>query len=90
MTRLEWYCHLRTGWEPMRASHAWTQALIYEGKALGDVYFLRPNGDPLTAVTKLTIAAYKQAAWQSLSESLPFSEFIVRRGRRNRGAHAIG
>lgn len=31
MNRTAWYHHLRSGLNPMKASHAWTQALIYQG-----------------------------------------------------------
>ena len=80
MNRLEWYRHLRKGWEPMRASLAWTQALVYEGKELGDVYFLRPNGDPWDAITKLTIAAYARGAMQDMRENNPFLAVFTLRG----------
>lgn len=81
MTRLDWYRHLRKGWEPMKASHAWTQALAYEGKELGDVYFLRPNGDPLETVTKLTIANYANASFKNLVEHGSFARLLAGRRR---------
>jgi hypothetical protein len=78
MNRLEWYRHLRKGWEPMKASHAWTQALVYDGKDLGDVYFLLPNGDPMECLTRITLANYRQGAWESLIYNNPFPSLLAK------------
>jgi hypothetical protein len=72
MDRMQWYRRLRAGWDPMKASHAWTQALIYDGKELSDVYSLGKNGDPIECLTRITISSYARGAALSIQESNPF------------------
>lgn len=73
---LQWYRHLRQGWEPMKASHAWTQALVYEGKTLADVYVIRPDGSPWEVVTKLTLENYMSSAHTILARSFPVAQLL--------------
>lgn len=79
MTRLSWYRHLRSGFSPMPASHAWLQALIYEGKELDDPYFSGAIGEPLQRIDRLVMLNHIRAAcdfWKSQVEPRPFIDLL--------------
>lgn len=82
MNRLAWYHHLRSGLNPMPASHAWTQALIYDGKALNDPYFSPVAGDPLQRLDRLVIANYAYGVsglWNAHCKHSPLALLMAKR-----------
>jgi hypothetical protein len=64
----------------MPARFAWLQSLIYEGKALDDVYFVRQDGSPWTALTKMTINNYMRGAVMDIHDAKPFHQLFRARG----------
>lgn len=81
MTRIEWYRYLRSGWLPMAARFAWTQALIYEGKSVEGVYaWPATDRGSQVGIAKLTIANYAAGAFDSLRKQKPFWDILA--GRR--------
>lgn len=61
----------------MPASHAWLQALIYEGKELDDPYFSNPARVFLDCLSPLVVANYAQAVWDFKHHQPTFREFLL-------------
>lgn len=76
MSRLEWYRYLRSGWEPMAARLAWTQALLNEGTTI-DEWEVRPQFD-FNKIDRLVIANYAAGEWnKALNKPLPFWKMLM-------------